>query len=59
MEDLMGRKLGRFQNKPMIIVDSSDWIPFFNGTVSPHDLIIGTFCLEKGHQLLHMDRDFD
>ena len=23
------------------------------------DLIIGTYCLERGHQLLHNDRDFD
>ncbi|HEY0525656.1 MAG TPA: PIN domain nuclease [Stellaceae bacterium] len=23
------------------------------------DLIIGTFCMEKGHALLHDDRDFD
>ena len=23
------------------------------------DLIIGTYCLEHGHQLLHNDRDFD
>lgn len=23
------------------------------------DLIIGTFCIEHGHQLLHRDRDFD
>lgn len=23
------------------------------------DLIIGTFCIEMGHRLLHDDRDFD
>lgn len=23
------------------------------------DLIIGTFCIERGHRLLHADRDFD
>ncbi len=23
------------------------------------DMIIGTFCIERGHQLLHDDRDFD
>jgi predicted nucleic acid-binding protein len=23
------------------------------------DLIIGTFCIEHGHQLLHTDRDFE
>ena len=23
------------------------------------DLIIGTFCIERGHQLLHSDRDFE
>lgn len=23
------------------------------------DLLIGTFCLERGHRLLHDDRDFD
>jgi predicted nucleic acid-binding protein len=23
------------------------------------DLIIGTFCIELGHRLLHDDRDFD
>ncbi|PSJ58698.1 type II toxin-antitoxin system VapC family toxin [Kumtagia ephedrae] len=23
------------------------------------DLIIGTFCIERGHVLLHADRDFD
>lgn len=23
------------------------------------DLIIGTYCMEHGHQLLHRDRDFD
>ncbi|MFZ0424307.1 MAG: PIN domain nuclease [Xanthobacteraceae bacterium] len=23
------------------------------------DVIIGTFCIEAGHQLLHADRDFD
>lgn len=23
------------------------------------DMIIGTFCLERGHELLHDDRDFD
>jgi predicted nucleic acid-binding protein len=23
------------------------------------DLIIGTFCIEQGHTLLHDDRDFD
>jgi predicted nucleic acid-binding protein len=23
------------------------------------DLIIGTFCIERGHPLLHNDRDFD
>lgn len=23
------------------------------------DLIIGTFCIERGHDLLHDDRDFD
>jgi predicted nucleic acid-binding protein len=23
------------------------------------DLIIGTFCIEEGHELLHEDRDFD
>ncbi len=23
------------------------------------DTIIGTFCIERGHQLLHDDRDFD
>jgi predicted nucleic acid-binding protein len=23
------------------------------------DLIIGTFCIERGHMLLHSDRDFD
>jgi predicted nucleic acid-binding protein len=23
------------------------------------DLIIGTFCIERGHALLHSDRDFD
>ncbi len=23
------------------------------------DLIIGTFCIEQGHTLLHQDRDFD
>jgi predicted nucleic acid-binding protein len=23
------------------------------------DLIIGTFCIERGHVLLHSDRDFD
>ena len=22
------------------------------------DIIIGTFCIERGHQLLHEDRDF-
>lgn len=25
----------------------------------PNDLIIGTYCIENGHQLLHEDRDFD
>ena len=24
-----------------------------------NDLIIGTYCIEHGHQLLHRDRDFD
>lgn len=23
------------------------------------DLIVGTFCIERGHALLHQDRDFD
>lgn len=23
------------------------------------DMIIGTFCIERGHRLLHADRDFD
>jgi hypothetical protein len=23
------------------------------------DLIIGTFCIERGHELLHSDRDFE
>ena len=23
------------------------------------DLLIGTFCIERGHALLHSDRDFD
>lgn len=23
------------------------------------DLVIGTYCIENGHQLLHRDRDFD
>jgi predicted nucleic acid-binding protein len=23
------------------------------------DMIIGTFCIERGHELLHDDRDFD
>lgn len=23
------------------------------------DMLIGTFCMEKGHRLLHRDRDFD
>jgi predicted nucleic acid-binding protein len=23
------------------------------------DLLIGTFCIERGHQLLHCDRDFE
>jgi predicted nucleic acid-binding protein len=23
------------------------------------DIIIGTFCMEEGHALLHEDRDFD
>lgn len=23
------------------------------------DMLIATFCMEKGHQLLHTDRDFD
>ncbi len=23
------------------------------------DLIIGTFCIERGHSLLHSDRDFE
>ncbi|HWB52345.1 MAG TPA: VapC toxin family PIN domain ribonuclease, partial [Stellaceae bacterium] len=23
------------------------------------DLIIGTFCIERGHHLLHSDRDFE
>jgi predicted nucleic acid-binding protein len=23
------------------------------------DLIIGTFCIERGHTLLHDDRDFE
>jgi len=23
------------------------------------DLIIGTFCIERGHALLHSDRDFE
>jgi predicted nucleic acid-binding protein len=23
------------------------------------DMIIGTFCIEQGHELLHDDRDFD
>ena len=23
------------------------------------DLLIGTFCIERGHSLLHADRDFD
>jgi len=23
------------------------------------DLIIGTFCIERGHRLLHSDRDFE
>jgi predicted nucleic acid-binding protein len=23
------------------------------------DLIIGTFCIERGHALLHDDRDFE
>jgi predicted nucleic acid-binding protein len=23
------------------------------------DVLIGTFCIERGHQLLHDDRDFD
>ncbi len=23
------------------------------------DLVIGTFCIERGHRLLHNDRDFD
>jgi len=23
------------------------------------DLVIGTYCIEHGHQLLHRDRDFD
>ena len=30
--------------------------------VTPHktiDMIIGTFCIEGGHRLLHADRDFD
>ena len=28
-------------------------------TVQTVDMLIATFCLEHGHQLLHSDRDFD
>ena len=37
----------------MIFVDSSVWIDYFNG------MIIGTFCIENGHTLLHHDKDFE
>ena len=37
----------------MIVVDSSVWIDHFNG------MRIATFCIERGHLLLHSDRDFD
>ena len=26
---------------------------------SPIDIIIATYCIERGHHLLHQDRDFD
>ena len=28
------------------------------GEVPTIDLVIGTYCIERGHTLLHSDRDF-
>lgn len=58
---------------PVIVVERSVWIGQLRGQASPavlrlhaivrdaddQDMIIGTFCLARGHALLHDDLDFD
>ena len=44
----------------MILVDASVWIAHLRGDrmQATAKLIVGTFCIEHGHPLLHDDRDF-
>jgi predicted nucleic acid-binding protein len=44
----------------VILVDASVWIAHLRGDrmQATANLIIGTFCIERGHSLLHDDRDF-
>ena len=45
----------------MWLVDTSVWIDYFNGTVTPQAdrLDIATFAIANDLWLLHSDRDFD
>ena len=45
----------------MILVDTSVWIDYFRGLVTPKtiDTLIATSCIEKELSLLYSDRDFD
>ncbi len=63
---LVGRSLGRFQAvsllDPELAVRAATNYRFLRRrgvTIRKTiDLVIGTFCIERGHALLHNDRDF-
>jgi predicted nucleic acid-binding protein len=64
---LVERSLGRFESvalcSPELAVRAADNYRYLRArgiTIRKTvDLIIGTFCIERGHALLHSDRDFE
>jgi hypothetical protein len=64
---LVERALGRFAVEPMVSPTLAAQAAANYRALRGHgvtvrrtiDLLIGTFCIERGHALLHSDRDFD
>lgn len=64
---LIESRLGTFEPVPMVDVDIARQaarnyrrLRAIGITIrSSIDLIVGTYCIEHGHQLLHRDRDFE
>jgi predicted nucleic acid-binding protein len=64
---LVERSLKRFETAPLLDVDlavkaAPNYRLLRRQGVTIRktvDLVIGTFCIERGHRLLHSDRDFE